>query len=97
VFGLVLTRCVEIGMTQMTTIALNSLFSGAFQAYSLHNFAVESSDEFEILAESKKCLQAIKNKQKPIYGVLFHPEVRNPAIIKNFLLCCQKDNTTLTP
>jgi GMP synthase (glutamine-hydrolysing) len=86
VWGLVLTRRLEIGMTNITTLTSNNLFAGTFQAYSLHTFSVESSDEFEVLAESPKCLQAIKHKQKPLYGILFHPEVRNPEIIKNFLL-----------
>jgi GMP synthase (glutamine-hydrolysing) len=85
VFGLLLTRCLEIGMTPMRTLTANPLFSGKFRAYSLHNFCVESSDEFEVLAESEKCVQALKHKQKPIYGVLFHPEVRNPEILMRFL------------
>jgi GMP synthase (glutamine-hydrolysing) len=85
VFGLVLTRCLEIGMTPIKTLNENPLFSGTFNAYSLHNFCVESSDEFEVLAESEKCVQALKHKQKPIYGVLFHPEVRNPEILKRFI------------
>ncbi len=85
VFGLVLTRCLEIGMTLMTTQSGNPLFSGPFKAYSLHNYCVESSDEFEVLAENEKCVQAIKHKQKPIYGVLFHPEVRNSEILKRFI------------
>ena len=85
VFGLVLTRCLEIGMTPMKTQTGNPLFSGPFKAYSLHNYYVESSDEFEVLAESEKCVQAIKHKQKPIYGVLFHPEVRNADILKHFI------------
>jgi GMP synthase (glutamine-hydrolysing) len=85
VYGLILTRCLEIGMTQIQTLTDNPLFTGTFNAYSLHTLSVESSDEFEVLAESSKCLQAIKHKQKPLYGVLFHPEVRNPQILKNFL------------
>ena len=85
VFGLLLTRCLEIGMTQMTTLNENPLFSGTFKAYSLHNYSVESSEEFEVLAESERCLQALKHKQKPIYGVLFHPEVRNGEIVKRFI------------
>jgi GMP synthase-like glutamine amidotransferase len=85
VFGLVLTRCIEIGMTQIMTLNHNPIFSGSFKAYSLHNFSVESSDEFEVLAESEKCVQALKHKQKPIYGMLFHPEVRNPEILRHFL------------
>ena len=84
-FGLVLTRCLEIGMTLVSTQSGNPLFSGLFKAYSLHNYCVESSDEFEVLAETEKCVQAIKHKQKPIFGVLFHPEVRNAEILKRFI------------
>ncbi len=85
VFGLLLTRCLEVGMTPVTTITENPLLSSEFKAYSLHNYSVESSEEFEVLAESQKCVQAMKYKQKPIYGVLFHPEVRNPEILKRFI------------
>lgn len=86
VFGLRLTKCLEIGMTLMTTLKENSLFSTApFRAYSLHNYSVGTSAEFEVLAESSKCPQAIKHTQKPLFGVLFHPEVRNEDIIKRFI------------
>ncbi len=86
VFGLHLAKCLEIGMTQMTLLKENSLFStDAFRAYSLHNYSVGTSTEFEVLAESAKCLQAIKHRQRPLYGVLFHPEVRNPDIITRFI------------
>ena len=85
VFGLVLIRSLEIGMTPIVTMASNPLFSGSFRAYSLHNYCVESSDEFEVLAESEKCVQAIKHKEKPLYGVLFHPEVRNAEILRRFV------------
>ncbi len=85
VFGLRLIRNLEIGMTPMITLKENPLFSGTFKAYSLHSYAVESSTDFEILAESAQCVQAIKHKQKPIFGVLFHPEVRNPEIINRFI------------
>ena len=85
VFGSQLTRCLEIGMTQITTLKENPLFSSVFRAYSLHNYSVEPSAEFEVLAESAQCVQAIKHKKKPFYGVLFHPEVRNVEIIKRFI------------
>lgn len=85
VFGLRLPKCIEIGMKQMSTIRDNPLFSSAFKAYSLHNYSVESSEEFEVLAESATCLQALKHKKKPMYGVLFHPEVRNEEIVKRFI------------
>ena len=84
-FGLQLKQILEIGMTQITTLRINPLFSGTFKAYSLHNYAVEPATNFEALAESAKCVQAIKHKNKPIYGILFHPEVRNIEIIKQFI------------
>lgn len=85
VFGSQLNRCLEIGMTPITTRQENPLFSDAFRAYSLHNYSVEPTAEFEVLAESAQCVQAIKHKKKPLYGVLFHPEVRNVEILKRFI------------
>ena len=86
VFGMRLIRCLEIGMTQITMVKENPLFSGDFKAYSLHSYCVEPSGDFEVWAKSAKCVQVIKHKIKPIYGVLFHPEVRNPELIKRFIL-----------
>jgi GMP synthase (glutamine-hydrolysing) len=84
-FGLSLIRCVEIGMTNIVTTKENPLFSSTFKAYSLHNYTVAITKEFESLAESTTCLQALKHKKKPLYGVLFHPEVRNPEILNHFI------------
>jgi GMP synthase-like glutamine amidotransferase len=67
------------------TVKENILFSLRFKVYSLHNYAIKPSDEFEVLAESSKCVQAIKHKQKDIYGVLFHPEVRNKEVVQRFI------------
>lgn len=85
VFGLRLLRNLEIGMTKIITLKENPLFSGTFKAYSLHSYTVEPSENFETLAESTQCIQAIKHKQKSIYGVLFHPEVRNQEILEAFI------------
>ncbi|MCW4017216.1 MAG: gamma-glutamyl-gamma-aminobutyrate hydrolase family protein [Candidatus Bathyarchaeota archaeon] len=85
VFSSKLVEYLEIGMTQIATLKENPLFSGEFKAYSLHNYCLEPSGEFEVLAKSANCVQAIKHKQKPLYGILFHPEVRNPEILKRFL------------
>ena len=83
--GLSLKRYVEIGMTPVTTLQQNPLFSGSFSAYSLHNFCVEPTAEFEVLAESSQCMQAMRHRQKEVYGMLFHPEVRNAAMVERFL------------
>jgi len=80
-----IVECKEIGMTQIETTGENPLASGIFKAYELHNLAVEPSNAFEVLAKSKNCIQAIKHLRKPLYGVLFHPEVRNPGILERFL------------
>jgi GMP synthase (glutamine-hydrolysing) len=85
VFDVPLMNCLQIGMTEITTLKDNPLFQGDFKAYALHNYSVEPSPTFEALAKSAKCIQAIKHKQKNIYGVLFHPEVRNQEILKRFI------------
>ena len=84
-FGAKLEKCLSLGMTRIVTTASNPLFSSIFQAYTLHNYSLKSSKVFEILAESEKCVQAIKHRNKDIFGVLFHPEVRNPEIIQRFV------------
>jgi GMP synthase-like glutamine amidotransferase len=85
VFGVPLMPCLQVGMAEIVTLKENPLFQGGFKAYTLHNYSVELSQTFENFAESTKCIQAIKHKQKNIYGVLFHPEVRNQEILKSFV------------
>ena len=85
VFGGRLEKCREIGMTEIATLKENLLFSSRLKVYSLHNYAILPSDEFDVLAESSKCVQAIKHKRKAIYGVLFHPEVRNKEVVQRFI------------
>jgi GMP synthase (glutamine-hydrolysing) len=86
VFGMRLIRCLEIGMTQIKMLKENPLFCEDFKAYSLHSYCIEPSEDFYVWAKSTKCVQIIKHKIKPIYGMLFHPEVRNPELIKRFIV-----------
>ena len=88
VFGGRLIKCREIGMSKIETCEENILFSSTFQVYSLHNYALVPSADFNVLAESASCIQAIKHKNKDIYGVLFHPEVRNTKILQRFIQAC---------
>jgi GMP synthase (glutamine-hydrolysing) len=85
VFGARLKRCVEIGMTPVKMTKENPFFSAEFKAYSLHSICVEPSDDFEVWAKSQLCAQVIKHNRKKIFGVLFHPEVRNQDILKAFI------------
>ena len=59
-----LVKCLQIGMAEISTLKENPLFQGDFKAYVLHNYSVKQSQTFEVLAESTKCIQAIKHKQK---------------------------------
>lgn len=61
-------------------------FLGVFgeqEVYHLHNNYCTLPKGFEEFTESE-LPQAMKCKSKKIYGVLFHPEVRNQKIIENF-------------
>ena len=84
IYNVPLTLCTQIGMTEITTKKTNPLFEGTFQAYTLHSLSITPSETFDVLATSTKCIQAIKHRHKPIYGVLFHPEVRNQNILSVF-------------
>jgi len=57
---------------------------GDNEVYHLHNNYVEFSDEFNVFNEGK-IAQAVKHKHKEIYGVLFHPEVRQKEMVLRFV------------
>jgi GMP synthase (glutamine-hydrolysing) len=51
--------------------------------------------DFELLASSENCeIQAMRHKDKPLYGLQFHPEVEHTEygeqIFKNFVTICEK-------
>lgn len=62
--------------------------SGKQEVWHLHNNFIDFKKlkDFEAICEGSGILQAVKHKNKEIYGVLFHPEVRQKDIIVNFLL-----------
>ena len=83
-FNTPLTESVEIGMTEIRTLKENPLFSGTFQAYELHSLAPLPGKELEAIASSEMCVQAVRHRNKEIYGILFHPEVRNGDVVRRF-------------
>ena len=85
VFGSKLIKEKEIGIKNIKVEKENKLFSGNFEAYVLHNNSLEALNNFEILASSDISVQAIKHKNREIYGIIFHPEVRNERFINKFL------------
>ena len=51
--------------------------------------------DFEVLGKSENCkIQAMHHKEKPFYGLQFHPEVEHTEygelIFKNFIKICEK-------
>lgn len=77
-------ECAEIGMSEIKTENENPLFSGLFKAYSMHKLAVDVPASLTLIASSKRCPQAFWDRGM-VFGVLFHPEARNPQIIKRFI------------
>ena len=86
VFGSELIKEKEIGMKRIDIEKENKLFSKNFEVYELHSNSLIDANNFEILAKSGEIIQSIKHKNKEIYGIIFHPEVRNHKIIENFLV-----------
>jgi len=82
VFGERIVKVKEIGMTDIHVKKENKLLDEDITVYTLHHLAIDCS-EMEVLAASEKCVHAIRKGD--IYGILFHPEVRNKKIIKKFL------------
>ena len=84
-YGAEIEKKKEIGMIKVKTLKENLLFENQFEVYALHENSLVNLNSFEILAKSKTCVQAVKHNDKHLYGILFHPEVRNESIVINFL------------
>jgi GMP synthase-like glutamine amidotransferase len=87
VWGGEIEKGAEIGMTTVRAIEKDPLLEGKeeFTAYELHNFSPLPPDSFQVLAISSQYPQMIRHQSLPIYGVLFHPEVRNEWVVERFL------------
>jgi len=59
---------------------------GKQEVFHLHNHYIDFNNlrDFETFSKNNIC-QAVKHKDKEIYGVLFQPEVRNKELILNFI------------
>lgn len=79
--------CCEIGMIDVRVVAPDPLVAGreTFSAYELHECAVRTPEGFMPLAVSDRCVQVIRHRSLPLYGIQFHPEVRNEWLIERFL------------
>jgi GMP synthase (glutamine-hydrolysing) len=84
----------EFGRVQITIARKNDLFQtmpATMIVWESHNDEVTKVPEmFEVLASSENCqVQAMKHRQRPFYGLQFHPEVEHTEfgaqIFQNFL------------
>ena len=41
-------------------------------------------------AVSDEGIQAMHHPDLPLYGVMFHPEVRNDVVVERFLVLCRE-------
>lgn len=87
VSGGALQECCEIGMTGIRKVRNDPLIAdkNAFDAYELHGSAVTCPEKFRVLAVSSAAIQIIRHADRPQYGVMFHPEVRNEWVVERFL------------
>lgn len=77
----------KIGMAEISVTGEDPVFFGKtrFNAWELHRSGVIVPDTTTVLAISPSGVQAIRRADRPWYGLLFHPEVRNEWVILNFL------------
>jgi GMP synthase (glutamine-hydrolysing) len=92
-FGGLLGPCTEIGMTEIRVIGRDLVFSESlsFSAYELHTLACTYPGVLEVLAVSDCCIQVVKHPLRSVYGVMFHPEVRNEWVVERFLSLVRKE------
>lgn len=84
VFGCGLKDRTQIGFLDIRVVKDNILLEKDTKGYFLHSISVQPSEGMEVLAEGEG-IQAIRIEGTNIYGVQFHPEVRNQQVITNFL------------
>ena len=89
----------EFGKVELKIIKEDNFFEGVAEksvVWESHNDEVTKiPEDFELLASSEDCkIQAMKHKNKPFYGLQFHPEVEHTEygeqMFKNFVKICSK-------
>ena len=96
IFGGTVSPCTEIGMAEVMATGSDPIFQnpGSFSAYELHSLSCTDPMNLNVLAISKRCIQVIRHPERPIYGVMFHPEVRNEWVVERFLSLAGNDRVS---
>lgn len=84
-FGVDLVENQEVGLQEIEKIKDDLILEDVElkEIYSLHNKSFELPEGFDVLLKNQKSIQLIKKNN--VYACLFHPEVRNKKLIKNFV------------
>lgn len=75
-----------IGLEKIEIIRDSALLGEprCIEGYHLHNYSATLPEEFLQLAGTTSDVEAFMHRVKPIYGLIFHPEVRNRWILDRF-------------
>jgi GMP synthase (glutamine-hydrolysing) len=86
VFGGRLMPFASIGLQKIEILRETSLLGrpGQLEVYHLHGFGVTLPEGFILLAGSPRHPEAFKLIGGPVYGIIFHPEVRCRWILERF-------------
>jgi GMP synthase-like glutamine amidotransferase len=84
--GCILPR-LSIGLEKISIVLETPLLGkpGEIEGYHLHNYAVTLPQDFLLIANTAAGMDAFKHCERPIYGIMFHPEVRNRWILERFV------------
>jgi GMP synthase (glutamine-hydrolysing) len=79
-----------IGLTTVRACAPDPVLGERteFGAYELHSFACEPAPGWIVTSVSDGCIQSFRHPDRPLFGVMFHPEVRNDRVVERFLVLC---------
>lgn len=86
VFGGMIVRQPAIGLEKMEIVRESPLLGEPreIEGYHLHNFGISLPEDFRILAGTPERVAAFQHGARHVYGIIFHPEVRNKWIIERF-------------
>ncbi len=88
VFGGEIVPKPKIGLDEIEIIKETPLLGPPreIEGYHLHNFGVTLPPGFDLVAGRPGQIEAFRHAKMPIYGIIFHPEVRNRWIIECLFL-----------
>jgi GMP synthase-like glutamine amidotransferase len=86
IFGSHIISNPAIGLKEIDIVNETDLLGEPRQieAYHLHNYGVTLPMGFDLVAGTPSNIEAFKHRTRRIYGIIFHPEVRNKWILERF-------------